>query len=462
MNIDQYKYTDKSLFKKTDIEKILLKLKNKISDNDFFIEGKDIPQLTRKNIFGYKIKWKKVVPVDQWYCSSHEPYKKVYYGLKCGFFIENQGLDHLFPWFRFFIDRVENSGRGRQRVFLDPLLGGFVDFTFDVFSNPNLSDEVEKVDYILNKKNFSDYDISNLIYLKDESGEFILSGGEPKLIIEKYDYIEINEKNIIFHRLNFQYWDGNTLIGHGKLITNIEEGERVFFEELSSDIKTFIKESVLNKKEKFESNKVSFLEGLNLDKQDNLILESESELSKLLKKYQSKIIEIDRTYIQQFIKVSNYINQKKINLQLIFKRLKESKNQNQLEESFETLKQEIHSYNLILLNSFQMLNSLVEDDMITFYVIYEKFDKLNMFSSNWENQVEEKLDNVNLNLVKLINELRIVGNKIIDSLDNLSYITELSTKQLNSKMEEIDSTLNVGNLINVIQTYQTYKLRKGK
>ena len=109
-----------------------------------------------------------------------------------------------------------------------------------------------------------------------------------------------------------------------------------------------------------------------------------------------------------------------------------------------------------------MLNSLVEDDMITFYVIYEKFDKLNMFSSNWENQVEEKLDNVNLNLVKLINELRIVGNKIIDSLDNLSYITELSTKQLNSKMEEIDSTLNVGNLINVIQTYQTYKLRKGK
>ena len=180
----------------------------------------------------------------------------------------------------------------------------------------------------------------------------------------------------------------------------------------------------------------------------------------LLKKHQSKIVEIDRTYIQQFIKVSNYLTQKKQNLQVIFERLKDSVNQSQLDELGEILKQEIHTYNIILLNSLHMINSLVEDDMITFYDIYEKFDKLNMFTSNWENQVTEKLDEVNLNLVELMKELRDVGERIVGSIDNLSYITEESTRQLTSKMEEIDSTLKVGNFINVIQTYQMYKVNK--
>jgi len=63
-------------------------------------------------------------------------------------------------------------------------------------------------------------------------------------------------------------------------------------------------------------------------------------------------------------------------------------------------------------------------------------------------------------LVELIKELRDVGHRIVDSIDNLSYITEESTRQLTSKMEEIDSTLKVSNLINLIQTYQMYKINK--
>ena len=100
----------------------------------------------------------------------------------------------------------------------------------------------------------------------------------------------------------------------------------------------------------------------------------------------------------------------------------------------------------------QTINTLIADR--------EKFDKLNMFTSNWENQVTEKLDEVNLNLVELMKELRDVGDRIVGSIDNLSYITEESTRQLTSKMEEIDSTLKAGNLINVIQTYQMYKVNK--
>jgi len=240
----------------------------------------------------------------------------------------------------------------------------------------------------------------------------------------------------------------------------LNESEINFFNDLDTELSELLNEWYLNLKS-FKENSSDIL--LELDKDNNGqldFIEGGDDYLPLLKKHQSKIVEIDRTYIQQFIKVSNYLTQKKQNLQVIFERLKDSVNQSQLDELGEILKQEIHTYNIILLNSLHMINSLVEDDMITFYDIYEKFDKLNMFTSNWENQVTEKLDEVNLNLVELMKELRDVGDRIVGSIDNLSYITEESTRQLTSKMEEIDSTLKVGNLINVIQTYQMYKVNK--
>ncbi len=202
---------------------------------------------------------------------------------------------------------------------------------------------------------------------------------------------------------------------------------------------------------------------LELDKDNNGqldLIEGGDDFLILLKKHQQKIIEIDRTYIQNFIKVSNYLTKKKENLQVIFVKLKDSKNQSQIDEFVEILNHEIYTYNVILLNSLHLINSLVEDDMITFYEIYERFDKLSMFTSNWENQVTEKLEQVNVNLIDLMKELREVGNRIVSSIENLSFITEESTRNLTSKMNEIDSTLQVGNLLNLIQTYQMYKVNK--
>ena len=255
-----------------------------------------------------------------------------------------------------------------------------------------------------------------------------------------------------------------------KDLTKLKYGEKPF-NELEQDYIDFFKKFDIKMTEllkevyegvnEFKNDRNNVLVDLDKDNNGQLdFIEGGDDYLTLLKKHQSKIVEIDRTYIQQFIKVSNYLTQKKQNLQVIFERLKDSVNQSQLDELGEILKQEIHTYNIILLNSLHMINSLVEDDMITFYDIYEKFDKLNMFTSNWENQVTEKLDEVNLNLVELMKELRDVGDRIVGSIDNLSYITEESTRQLTSKMEEIDSTLKVGNLINVIQTYQMYKVNK--
>jgi hypothetical protein len=185
-----------------------------------------------------------------------------------------------------------------------------------------------------------------------------------------------------------------------------------------------------------------------------------NDFNTLLKKHQKTIVEVDRNYVQQFVKVSSYLKTKKGNIQSIFNSIKDTPNQEVLNEYVEILKGEIHTYNLVLFNSLNMIVSLVEDDMITFYEIYEMFDTINMFDSKHEKDVSQKLTNIGDGLKSLMHEIRVMGNKITNSIQELSYVTEQSNQQLTEQLSEIDSTMKVGNLISTINTYQNYKINK--
>ena len=185
-----------------------------------------------------------------------------------------------------------------------------------------------------------------------------------------------------------------------------------------------------------------------------------NDFNTLLKKHQKSIVEVDRNYVQQFVKVSSYLKTKKGNIQSIFNSIKDTPNQEVLNEYVEILKDEIHTYNLVLFNSLNMIVSLVEDDMITFYEIHEMFDTLNMFDSKHEKDVSQKLTNIGDGLENLMYEIRDMGNQISNSIQELSYVTEQSNQQLTNQLSEIDSTMKVGNLINTINTYQNYKNNK--
>ena len=185
-----------------------------------------------------------------------------------------------------------------------------------------------------------------------------------------------------------------------------------------------------------------------------------NDFNTLLKKHQKSIVEVDRTYVQQFVKVSSYLKTKKGNIQSIFNSIKDTPNQELLNEYVEILKDDIHTYNLILFNSLNMIVSLVEDDMITFYEIHEMFDTLNMFDSKHEKDVSQKLTNIGDGLKDLMYEVRRMGNKISNSIQELSYVTEESNRQLTNQLSEIDSTMKAGNLINTINTYQNYKTNR--
>ena len=55
-----------------------------------------------------------------------------------------------------------------------------------------------------------------------------------------------------------------------------------------------------------------------------------------------------------------------------------------------------------------------------------------------------------------MNEVREMGFIISNSINELSYVTEESNRQLIDQLTTIDSTMKVGNLINTINTYQNY------
>jgi hypothetical protein len=201
------------------------------------------------------------------------------------------------------------------------------------------------------------------------------------------------------------------------------------------------------------------------------ITEYDNEISKVLKKNQTLILEkekeLNAKYIQSFIKVDNYIKLKRQNIQLVFDTIKGVEKEFELKELTIILEEVIHSHNLLLINSFHLINSLLTNDQITFFEIYERFDKLNIFNSNYENEMLDKLNNIdknltelNNNIMQLMNDIQYMSNKIIKSINELSFITAESTKSLNNRLIEVKSSMDTNNLLTLINTYQNYKTNK--
>lgn len=204
---------------------------------------------------------------------------------------------------------------------------------------------------------------------------------------------------------------------------------------------------------------------LDLDKNnDGKVDLVENDFHKLLNKNQKTILSVDAKYIHQFVKVSNFIKTKKQNTQKIFESIRDTSSQEELDERVELLKNQIHSYELLVFHSINMIGARVSEDLITFYEIYESFDKLGMFNSNWENEVSEKLTDIGDKLDELMQSIYNMEQNVVSELSHLSYITQESFEDLNrsvtSQLREVESSININNLLTGIQTYQLYKINR--
>ena len=237
------------------------------------------------------------------------------------------------------------------------------------------------------------------------------------------------------------------------------------------------------------------------------IIEDANVFQLFFKKNQNIISEKDASYIQKFVKVSNYLKTKSQNIQHQYTKIIELdieslvKNDSSftpievttfgkevnpswcsetypIDEMIGLLKNQKNTYDSLLYHSLSLISSLTNNDMITFYEIYEVFDKLNIFNSNFENELSQKLSNVEEGLKEIGEGLRSIGqelrgvmysidkmeNSITNQLNGLSYTMENSigdlNNSINSELKGLNSSVQVNNLLTGIQTYQTYKLNK--
>ena len=236
----------------------------------------------------------------------------------------------------------------------------------------------------------------------------------------------------------------------------VSEKERLIESEL-----IFLENKRINK---LNLEKFNIITDLDKDNNGEVDLIDGETFNRLLNKNQKSIIEIDKIYIQKFVKISIYLKTKKSNTQKIFDSIKDTKNDTELNELVNLLKNQIHTYELLVFHSISMITSLVESDLISFYEIYECFDQLGVFNSNWENDVSGKLSNIGEGIKDLMYSIYHMEQSIVNSLDNLSYVTQDSFQDLrnsiDSQLNSIDSSIQCNNLLTGIQTYQMYKINQ--
>ena len=194
------------------------------------------------------------------------------------------------------------------------------------------------------------------------------------------------------------------------------------------------------------------------------IIQHDNEFTKILKSNQKVVLEFEksenRDFTKQFVKLSSFLVEKESNLQKIYLRVSDINQLDFFENVKENLLDQIHFYNILRINSLQMLSSFLDDDRITFYLIYEKFDKLGVWNTNFENQLLSKIDLLNSNIDRLILELNDMSDSINNSISELISITEENTSSLYKKLGKIGSKLDTSNILNTINTYQNYKTNK--
>ena len=212
-------------------------------------------------------------------------------------------------------------------------------------------------------------------------------------------------------------------------------------------------------------------------------IESSEDFNKLLRKHQESIIKVNDLYVNKLVKLSSFLQTNRDNVNRIFNSLNVKMSDHDIESTIGVLKNLIHTYKLMLFHSINMVTSLVHKDLVTFNEIYESFDKLKVFESNWEKNLNEQLNkmnssisDVNSNLrdlqssmenlsrgVRAINKsIQTMAFDITSEIANLTYVTESSfdnlSKNVVSELKSIDSSIRVNNLLSSIQTYQLYKI----
>lgn len=183
-----------------------------------------------------------------------------------------------------------------------------------------------------------------------------------------------------------------------------------------------------------------------------------------LKKHQEEIQEIDPKFILNFVKLQKYFDEQCATLNVVYKYLEQYKiegveteiqlnNWTSLEGTFSKM---CAVYSALQFDGVQMINSLITNDMLTFYEVYTTLDDFSIWDSRYEKDVLSQLKNIN-DYLNTIN--RTLENQTQSILSSIERVTDRLIEQT-EKISETRDAIQANNLITAISAYQLYKINK--
>jgi hypothetical protein len=396
--------------------------------------------------------------------------------------MEKEFIDFIGSKFQVNLDKIHEIKEEKLRLIEKELSQSIVLFHEFYFVKNNLGFKIRK----LRNKEIENFEISkyrfgeNFLYI--ENIGFVL--GEEDVLVPTESstyhgtYKEVSDGtwkklNLLFTQVcsfrfssesDFIKIDCSLIDSLEYLFRNYDKTKRrwdKFINSYSQKIKDHIKGI---KNEKFNTSKINYLQEIPTDENGNVHLVDNNDFENIFHKNQNFILSKNESYIQKFVKISIYLRTKRRNIETIFQSIKSVNEQNSLDQLIKLLKNQIHSYEQLIFHSLTMVTSLIENDLITFYEVYECFDKLGVFDSNWENEISKKLTSINNSVRDLMVSINEMESSIVRSLTELTYINRTGFTELTSKIDyqlkDINSSLTINNLLTGIQTYQMYRINQ--
>ena len=131
---------------------------------------------------------------------------------------------------------------------------------------------------------------------------------------------------------------------------------------------------------------------------------------------------------------------------------------------------QIVAYSITMVKSFEMLLAVSKEDLITFFDLYEEFDSLGIFNSNWEKELTSTLSEIKEINKSTLKQMILLSDQMVkmeksmmngfSKLDKLDDSINRMNESLTKELKGINNKLWWNNVFQMVQIYQNRKTNK--
>ena len=177
--------------------------------------------------------------------------------------------------------------------------------------------------------------------------------------------------------------------------------------------------------------------------------------TKLLENNESLIYDKNNDYLLKFVKLDSFLNTKRKSLINIHKEIIKTEDEVFIFSTIPILINQIEYYNQLLLMSINMIVALKNNKMILFFKIFETFDQLGVFDSNWEKSLLNKMDDLNMSIKDLVNQIEQMEMRLNQRIEDLGFDIQQNIDDMkDSVIDEISNLNNGSSILPLINTFQ--------